>query len=66
MTPNQRPPDRPRLHPSRGPAAPVAVRLKMPDRERLCHAADARGLTLSNLVRGLILDALDADAPAPV
>ena len=58
--------DRPRKHPARGPARIVAVRLKTPDRARLFDVAAGRGLVVSDYLRGLILDALDAAAPAAV
>lgn len=60
----RRPPDRPRVHATRGPARVSGVRLKVPDRARLYAAAAGRGLAVSDYLRAVILDALDADPNA--
>jgi hypothetical protein len=64
MTPPARTPGRPRPHSPRGPSVPVACRFKAPDRARVERAAADSGLTLSDWLRTLALDALDA-APEP-
>jgi hypothetical protein len=43
----------------------VGCRFKTPDRVRLERVASASGLTLSDWVRGLVLDALDTADDVP-
>ncbi len=60
----RRTPARPRPHASHGPSVPVAARFKSPDRLRVEEAAAALGLTLSDWLRSVALDALDASPHA--
>lgn len=57
--------DRPPVHPSRGPSRLFAVRLKVPDAERLVNALDAGDLSAADYLRSVIIGALDAREAEP-
>lgn len=57
-------PDRPPVHPKRGPGRVLATRIKVRDAERLDAVLDAKGMPVSAYVRGLILADLAGTVPA--
>lgn len=63
--PSRRSSDRPRLHPKLGPGRVVACRLKSPDAARLAAVLNARGIGISDWLRTVALDALDAADGTP-